>query len=209
LKRKKTSRSDAKSTSLPTNGSKNEYETKKTKKITVSLALDENVVEEIKAQAAKMEQSFNARVNAILEKYVRFFMHVEQERAAIITRSTHQFFVDEIDEQKYTAELKRLGTDIIDAMFVQTGMANTIDNLVKFTFEGLCVNGGSITSVKKYVDEEGGKMCLYFTHDYGLKWSRILSAAFAHHIQSVLHCHTTTKLFSEGFEIKILEKNPA
>jgi len=177
-------------------------------KVTVSLALDRHVVDAIKKQADEMEQSFNARVNAILQKYVNFFVSVEADRAAIIPKSLHQFFVDEIDEEKYAAQLNQMGTDVIHAMFVRTGLAKTLDNFVRFTFEGLCVNGGSIRSVRKYVDEEDGKTCLYFTHDYGLKWSRILSAAFANHIQTALNYHTTTKVFREGFVIKILEKDP-
>ncbi len=175
-------------------------------KTTVSLALDAGVVKEIQKQAKEYDVSFNARVNAILTKYVMFFAVIEQDHAAVIPRKLHQFFVDEIDEAKYTVELKKIGTDIIDAMFVRTGLANTLDNLIDFTFKGICVNGGSITSVKRYVDEADGKTCLYFTHDYGTKWSRILSAAFQNHIETVLHCHTTSTLFPEGFEVKILEE---
>jgi len=150
--------------------------------------------------------SFNARVNEILAKYITFFAVTEQDRAAIIPRSLHQFFVNEIDELKYTNELKNMGTEIIHAMFVRAGIANTLDNLIDFTFKGLCVNGGSITSVRKYIAEADGKTCLYFTHDYGMKWSRILSAAFQNHVEIVLHCHTSSTLFPEGFEIKLLEE---
>ena len=74
-------------------------------------------------------------------------------------------------------------------------------------FENLCVNGRSIRTVKKYLDEEG-RTCLFFTHDCDLKWSRMLSAAFAHHIQSLFHHHTVIKVFSKGFEIKIPERDP-
>jgi hypothetical protein len=90
---------------------------KTSKKVTVSLALDEFVVEEIRKQADKSQVSFNARVNAIVEKYVKFFMFAEEVRAAVILPSTHQFCVNEIDETKYTAELKRVGKDSIDAIF--------------------------------------------------------------------------------------------
>jgi hypothetical protein len=62
--------------------------------------------------------SFNARVNAILEKYVKFFMQAKQDRVAIIHPTTHQFFLNEIDEAKYTAELKRLATETEMAFIV-------------------------------------------------------------------------------------------
>lgn len=181
----------------------------KRNKVTVSLALDRDVVTAVKEDAEENRMSFNARVNAILEKYIKFFALTEQERSAIIPRNLHQFFIDEIDGAKYAAELKKIGTDVIDALFVRSGLANTLDNLIEFTFRGLCVNGGSITSVRKYIDEEDGKTCLYFTHDYDAKWSRILSAAFMHHIETVLHCNTTSKIFPEAFEIKILDTNPS
>jgi hypothetical protein len=141
-----------------------------------------------------------------LEKYITFFALTEQDRAAIIPHKLHQFFVNEIDETKYTEELKKIGTEIVHAMFVRAGIPSNLDSLVDFTFRGLCVNGGSITSVRKYVDKADGKTCLYFTHDYGPKWSRILCAAFQNHLEMVLHCHTSSTLFPEGFEIKIMEK---
>jgi hypothetical protein len=180
----------------------------KPKKVTVSLALDDNVVAQIRKQAATMDQSFNARVNTILEKYVSYYAQTEIDRLAMIPRSLHQFFINEIDEAKYTARLKQIGVDITGVIFIQTGMAKTLDNLVKFVFEGLCVNSGSIRSVKKYVDEDDGKTCLYFVHDYDLRWSRILSSGFEHLIQTLLNYHTSTKVFPESFEIKIIEKDP-
>jgi uncharacterized protein (DUF4415 family) len=181
---------------------------KKARKVTVSLALDEAIVERVKQQATTLGQSFNTRVNAILEKYVNYFSIVEMERPAILTRSQHQFFMDEIDEEKYTNQLKRMGIQVINAMFIQTGMANTLNNFIKFVFEELCVNGGSIRTVRRYVSEGDGRTCLYFTHDYDLKWSRILSSAFAHHIQQTLGYHSIIQIFAEGFELKIIEKNP-
>jgi uncharacterized protein (DUF4415 family) len=181
---------------------------KSSRRVTMSLALDAFVVEEIKKQTIKYRQSFNARINAILEKYVTFFMGLEENHAAIFLPRTHQFFINEIDEAKYTDELKAIGTDNLDAMFVQTGLPNTLDNLLKYTYEGLWVNGGFITGVKKFIDKGNGKTCLYFAHEYDLKWSRILSASFAHHMGTLLGYHTSAKLFSKGFEIKILETNP-
>jgi hypothetical protein len=178
------------------------------KRVTVSLALNEHVVEEIRKQADKSQVSFNSRVNAILEKYVDFFMLAEEVRAAVILPTTHQFFINEIDEAKYIVELKRVGTDPINAIFTQTGIRLTLDNMIKHVFENLCVNGGSIRSVKKYLDEDR-RICLFFTHDYDIKWSRMLSAAFEHHIQSLFHYHTVARIFSKAFEIKILERDPA
>jgi uncharacterized protein (DUF4415 family) len=179
------------------------------KKVTVSLALDASIVEKIKSQSASMNQSFNSRINEILEKYVNFFITIEEFRSAVIPQSLHQFFLNEIDEEKYTAKLKQIGTEVIQGMFVRSGMAPTLDKMIEFVFETICVNGGSIRSVKRYIDEGDGRTCLYFTHDYDTKWSRILSAAFAHHIQTELHLHTMTEVFFEGFEIKIIGNNPA
>ena len=133
---------------------------KEGRKVTVSLALDAAVVEKIKRQASTLNQSFNTRVNAILEKYVNYFSIVEMEHPAILTRSQHQFFVDEINEEKYTNQLKRMGIEVIHAMFVQTGMANTLDNFIRFVFEGLCVNGGSIRTIRRYIDEDDGMSIL-------------------------------------------------
>jgi hypothetical protein len=209
LKKKTGKASSKKSVSLNGRASQETLQEKKEKKVTVSLALDDFVVKQIKKQSAEMDQSFNSRVNSILEKYVNFFAQLERDRPAIMPKSLHQFFIDKTDEAEYTSELRRLGDGFIQALFVQTGLAPTIDNLVQFVFELICVNTGSIRSVKSYVDDEDGRICLYFTHDYNTKWSRIISAAFAHLIETVLHLHTKIEVFSESFEIKILEKEPS
>lgn len=44
--------------------------------------------------------------------------------------------------------------DPINAIFTQTGIQSTLDNMIKHVFENLCVNGGSISSIKKYLDED-------------------------------------------------------
>jgi hypothetical protein len=102
----------------------------------MSLALDQFIIEEIKKQTSKYRQSSNARINSILEKYFTFFIGLEENHAVIFLPRTHQFFIKEIDEAKYADELKAIGTDNLDAMFVQTGLPNTLDNLLKFTYEG-------------------------------------------------------------------------
>ena len=83
----------------------------------------------------------------------------------------------------------------------------TLDNVVNFFFQGLATNGWAVSNVSQYLDPDG-RTCLLFRHDYNEKRSRIIGASLKEVIEHLLHYHTTSKFFSNGVEIKILEHAP-
>jgi hypothetical protein len=152
-------RGDITTTALPEGDEKDSIPRAGAKKVTITLALDDFIVAEIRKEADKSQKSLNARINAILEKYVKYYKMVELNGAVIIPPVTHQFFINEIDEAKFTAELKRNATDIVAALIVQNVVPLTLDNIIKFTFEEVSISGGVIKGMKKYIDQQDGKTC--------------------------------------------------
>ena len=177
------------------------------KKATITLALDDVIVEKIRKEAKELEQSLNARINAILRKHVSFWRIVEVNKGVIFHPSAFQTILDEVDEYVFTEIMKKLAIDFGVSLYAPSNIPPTLDNIVRFSFEELNTYGGSIRRISRYADKQDGKTCLYFWHDYGIKWSRILSAAYSLHLETLLNCHTVSKVFSHGFEIKILEEN--
>jgi hypothetical protein len=115
--------------------------------------------------------------------------------------------LDEVDEAKYIEHLKGIGRGVISSLFVQKQLPSTLDSVVKYIFEEVCVYGGAIRNISKYTDEQDGRTCLFFRHDYNEKWSRILAAVFSDLLTNTLHCTTMSRIFPNSAEIKILEKN--
>ena len=176
------------------------------KKTTITLALDDNVVEAIRGEAKELEQSLNGRINAILRKHVSFWRDVELNGAAIIPHHTHEFIVREVNEQKYCEEMKKIGNGLISFLLEQKAIPLTLEDVAGYVFGELCVNGGSIKNYSLYVDARDGKTCLFFRHDYDEKWSRILAEAFPDFLNRLFQYHMQTRVFPNGLEVKILDK---
>lgn len=178
------------------------------KKTNITLALDDYIVKEMRKEAASLQQSLNTRVNAILRKHVNFWQMTELNGSIVLPSIINQFFIDKVDEAEFISEMKKLYSLFISSLYAQKKIPVTLENLIRFSFEELAVYGGAIKSVSRYTDEQDGKVCIYCIHNYDLKWSRIIGSALADHIESMLHYHTSCRFFSNGFEIKILEKGP-
>ncbi len=177
------------------------------RKVNVTIAIDDSIINEIRKEANESGQSLNTRINAILRKHTNFYRMVEVNGGVILHPKLAQFMVDEIDEAKFTDIYKKIGNYSIESLFVTKGIPITFENFCKFYFEELAVYAGAIKSVSRLIDVDG-KTYLYFIHNYDWKWSRILSAVFSSHIEDLLHYHTISKPFQNGMTIKILEKDP-
>ena len=180
-------------------------ESSQKRKITVTLALDDVIVEEIRKEAKELEQSLNARINAILRKHVSFWRMIEMDGSAIIPHHTHDFLMHEVDEHKYAEEMKKIGRGLVVSAIEQKAVPLSLENVARFVFGELCVSGGSINSYSMYIDERDGKTCLFFRHDYDEKWSRILAEAFPDLLKRLFHYNMQTKVFPNSVEVKILD----
>jgi hypothetical protein len=160
-------------------------------KTTISFALDSDIVRKLKKEAEESSQSLNAKTNAILRKYIDFYKMTED-------------FLDEIDETKYAKKAEELTRYFLTSLITQQQKPLTFDSLVSFLFEGIAKNAGNISHVSRYVDEKDGKTCLFFRHDYDIKWSRILGSIYSQAIEHFSQYTTRCEFFENGLEIKIL-----
>lgn len=179
------------------------------RKINITLSIDEPIIQELRREAKESGQSLNTRINAILRKHVNFYYPViELNGAAIIHPSLVQFMIGEMDESKFIDHWKNTGTNLINSLFVQKHIPATFDNFVRFAIEEQALGAGVIRNVLRYVDEKDGRKCLFLLHGYDEKWSRIIGAAYSYHIEELLHYHTALRIFPNGVEIKVIEKDP-
>ena len=93
--------------------------------------------------------------------------------------------IDHIDE---TSLLEAFMADTLnlDLFFRTKNIPFTLDNFIKYAGEGTGLHGGIYQHFHYYKDSNG-IMTLVYRHNYGIKWSRILSKGLSHQIKSMLN----------------------
>ena len=97
--------------------------------------------------------------------------------------------------------------EIVPFFFLELKTAHTLENTLKVVFDRLLPYGGSYKGYSCHVDKDGN-MNLVFQHEYGWKWSRILSAVYTRFIQKTLNNQTAypLKLAETWFAIRLSER---
>jgi hypothetical protein len=96
--------------------------------------------------------------------------------------------------------------EIVPFFFLELKVAQSLENTLKIVFDRLLAYGGSYKGHSCHLDEHGN-MNLVFRHEYGMKWSRILSAVYTRFIQTTLHQPAyPLKLAETWFAIRLSER---
>ena len=77
----------------------------------------------------------------------------------------------------------------IPALFNELNIPFSLDNFIKYAAKQVGVNSRVIDNMTNYTDDEGN-IILAFTHRFGIKWSKALSAGVATVIEELLNYRT-------------------
>jgi hypothetical protein len=176
------------------------------KKSNITLAIDTEIQKKLKDIAEAEGLSINSKINSILWKYISFYKYVEQDGSLIVPSRSVNFFVEDIDEDKWIKEYNDMLEEITPFFFLELKTAQTLENTLKVVFDRLLAYGGSYKGFSCHLDEDGN-MNLVFRHEYGMKWSRILSAVYTRFIQRTLNQPAyPLKLAQTWFAIRLSER---
>ena len=156
------------------------------KKSNVTLSIDTEVQNVLKNIAEGEGLSINSKINSILWKYISFYKYVEQDGSLIIPSKSVNFFIENIDEEKWIQEYSDTLEEIVPFFFLELKAEQTLENTLKVVFDRLLAYGGSYKGYSCHVDNDG-YLNLVFRHEYGIKWSRILSTVYTRFIQRTLN----------------------
>jgi hypothetical protein len=149
------------------------------------LAIDTEIQSVLKNIAEGEGLSINSKINSILWKYVCFYKYTEQDGSLIIPSRSGKFFIENIDEEKWIQEYSDTLEEIVPFFFLELKAVPTLENTLKVVFDRLLAYGGSYKGYSSRVDNDG-YLNLVFRHEYGIKWSRILSTVYTRFIQKTL-----------------------
>jgi len=178
----------------------------RTRKVTINLSIDENIINSLRKDAEAKRASLNARINAILTKYINFYQRTEEFEACIIVSRQFALFLEMLDEDKTAEIMKTDGTDAVISYFQHHNIPITLESMIEFTFENLAIASGVCTKLSQHIDDEGFRW-LVFDHRYGIKWSRIISEVFSFMLEKTCNMHTTVNLLPNTISLKILKKD--
>jgi hypothetical protein len=159
---------------------------KNIRKSSITLSLDTEILDLVKNIAEGEGLSINSKINSILWKYVSFYKYVEQDGSLIIPSRSVNFFIENIDEEKWIQEYSDTLEEIVPFFFLELKAEKTLENTLKLVFDRLLAYGGSYKAYSCHVDNDG-YLNLVFRHEYGIKWSRILSTVYTRFIQRALN----------------------
>lgn len=86
---------------------------KSNKKSNITLAIDSEIQSVIKNVSEAEGLSVNSKINSILWKYISFYKYVEQDTSLIVPSRSVNFFVENIDEDKWIKEYSDMLEEII------------------------------------------------------------------------------------------------
>lgn len=178
----------------------------KSSKATVNLFIDQEVLAELRKEAASSGVSLNSKINSILNKYVNFYRRTEETEHLSVEPRQWAVFLEMMDEKKPIEAMKSDGNaNNIIAYFKHNNIPLTTDSLIKTVFENVAQWTGMCNKFRQYIDDQGYRH-LIFDHRYGIKWSRIVSDVFSDLIKDTLGFPSEVSLLHNTFEIKILER---
>jgi hypothetical protein len=170
------------------------------------LAIDREIQSVLKNISEAEGLSINSKINSVLWKYISFYKYVEQDSSLIVPSGSVDFLIENIDEDKWIKEYSEMLEEIVPFFFLELKAAETLENTLKVVFDRLLAYGGSYKGFSCHVDKDGN-MNLVFRHEYGMKWSRILSAVYTRFIQRTLNQPAyPLKLAQTWFAIRLSER---
>ena len=159
---------------------------KSNKKSNITLSIDTEIQNALKNIAEAEGLSINSKINSVLWKYINFYRYVEQDNSLIIPSRSVRSFIENIEEDKWIEEYSEMLDEIIPFFFLELKTTHTLENTLKVVFDRLLAYGGSYKGYSSHVDNDGC-LNLVFRHEYGIKWSRILSRVYIRFINRTLN----------------------
>lgn len=176
------------------------------KKTTITLALDERIIRDLRKDADLEGTSLNSKINTALDKYTSFYKYIDLLGGVVIPQRQYQSMLELMDEEKLTRVMKTDGNANVLSMFSNLGLTPTLAGMIKYCFNRFIRWSGAYNSFNYYLDKEGFP-CLVFEHKFGIKWSRILGEAISETIQTILQYRTEKKVMPATVVIRIMERN--
>jgi hypothetical protein len=179
---------------------------KSDKKTTITFAIDDRILKIIRDDADSHKISVNAKINDILLRYALCYRYSEAGGGVMFPLSTMELLLNTYNEDTMARLYSSLIDDLVPSMLLENRLALSLKNWVEYVFKGMLLFGGSYQGFSYFKDEEG-HVNFVFRHNYGIKWSRVISTVYMQFLEKSLNIHSTSSILPSSVTIKTVERN--
>jgi hypothetical protein len=179
---------------------------KSDKKTTITFAIDDRILKIIRDDADSHKISVNAKINDILLRYALCYRYSEAGGGIIFPPAAMELLLNTFEEDILARLYSSVIDDLVPSMLLENRLALSLKNWVDYVFKGMLLFGGSYQGFSYFKDEEG-HVNFVFRHQYGIKWSRIISTVYMEFLEKSLNIHTTSSILPSSVTIKTVERN--
>lgn len=139
-------------------------------KITVNIAVDEKVINQLKDEALEEGTSLNKKINKILSEHVKFGKYAK-EMSIIVPKASFIHICENIDEKVLFEAWDIAYNNAIEFILHQKEAVKDLQTMSDFIKDIIL----STNSANKFaIDHHDDKFTFLINHEYGINWSRCL-----------------------------------
>ena len=188
------------------NGDSTAEFSKSDKKTTITLAIDNRILKIIREDANSHKISVNAKINDIVLRYALCYRYSEVGGGIIFPPAAMELLLNTFEEDTLVRLYSSVIDDLVPSMLLENRLALSLKNWTEYVFKGMLLFGGSYQGFSYFKDEEG-HVNFVFRHQYGIKWSRIISTVYMEFLEKSLNIHTTSSILPSSVTVKTVERN--
>jgi hypothetical protein len=176
----------------------------KSKKTTVNLSVDSNIIDKLKEESSFKGLSLNAHISSILDRHVNFFSHALNHGVVMFPSDQWAAFLEVMDKKTIIEILENIGIPTVLSLFSHNNVPITVDTMIRYCFERIALLTGCYSSFNHHKNENG-EICLVFEHRFNNKWSEILAEVFSDMIEKTLGQKCTSVTNPNTLLLKIMQ----
>jgi hypothetical protein len=179
---------------------------KSSKKTTITFAIDNKILKIIRDDANSHKISINAKINDILLRYALCYRYSEAGGGIIFPPAAMELLLNTFEEDTLADIYGSVVDDLVPSMLLENRLVLSLKNWVEYVFKGMLLFGGSYQGFSYFEDEEG-HVNFVFRHQYGIKWSHVISTVYMKFLEKTLNLHTNSSILPSSVTIKTVERN--
>ncbi len=154
---------------------------KQSTKSNITLSMDNDILGTIKSESEGLGISLNSKISSILEDYVLFGKYFADSKPVVMAPEVFSFMIENIDEKKHLELWKFVLQEVNTRIFAMHNIPLTFENVVNHALNEIGIRVGVWSNCKTNQIEDATSIII--RHDFGPKWSRIVSEALSFFIR--------------------------
>lgn len=148
---------------------------KEPKKSSITLSIRDDIMKQLRHDAAAENISVNQKVNNVLLRWLYLYRAIGVAGAMVISSESWKLVTSKMDDQSLE-EIMDYESRIAGAILAQNDIPLTLENLIEHIFSKTGLFSGAFSHFHT-ATKDSGDLVLSFEHPFGIRWSRLLGGS--------------------------------